>query len=165
MMVNFPNYLKIKHMAYYLTNGKRDIAYNLNAWPLLLELAFHYGWTPMGTKLDSQENWDGKYLTNSGAVVTAEDALNLATSLEKALQDIPDVDDDIISSIWGTNIISLKEGERMTAERWNELNKHFNPPRGEDKSKLLLRFGGEGEKSKLRWFIELCRDGEGFTIN
>ncbi|MBN1187450.1 MAG: hypothetical protein JXB49_34560 [Bacteroidales bacterium] len=151
-------------MGYYITNGKRDIRYNLHAWPLLLELAFHYGWTPMGTKVDPQENWNGTYFTNDGAWVTTEDALNLATSLEKALQDIPDVDDDIISSIWGTNIFHLKQGERMTEERWIELDKYLNPPRGEDKSKLLLRFGGEGEKSKLRWFIDLCRDGKGFFI-
>lgn len=164
-MVSSQDYLKIKLMAYYLTNGKRDISYNLNAWPLLLELAFHYDWTPMGTKLDSDEKWDGKYLTMSGAFVTPEDGLNMATSLEKALQDIPDIDDDIVASLWGTNIIHLKEGERMTAERLNELDKHLTPPKGEDKSKLLLRFGGDGEKSKLRWFIELCRDGEGFTIN
>ena len=84
-------------MGHYITNSKRDIMYNFNAWPLLLELAFHYGWTRMGTKLDSDEKWDGRYQTNSGALVTPEDALNLATSLEKALQDIPDVDDDVYS--------------------------------------------------------------------
>lgn len=152
-------------MGYYITNGKRDIRYNLNAWPLLLELSIHYGWEPMGTKLDSEEKWDGKYLTMNGAYVAPEDALNLATSLEKALSDIPDVDDDVIALMWGRNIFRLKEGERMTQEHWDELDRHLNPPKGKDKSKLLLRFGGVGEKVKLKWFIDLCRDGKGFSIH
>lgn len=126
-------------MAYYLYNDNGDITFNLNAWPLLLELSFHYGWTRMGTQLNSVEKWDGSYLNMNKAYVKPEDALNLATALEKALPDIPDVDDDIIESVWGTN--QIKVHNQTTEERLNEMSKFLNPPRVQDKGKLLLRFG------------------------
>ena len=150
-------------MAYYITNGEQDITYNLNAWPLLLELSFHFGWTAKGTKLDSEEKWTGSYLTMSGAYVDSEDALNLAAALERALPEIPDVDIGVVESVWGSNIIN--RGSKSIEEALDEMTIYLNPPRGESKSKLLLRFGGEGEKEKLREFIKLCREGKGFTIN
>src|SRR5512140_2216728 len=126
-------------MAYYLYNDNGDITFNLNAWPLLLELSFHYGWTRMGTQLDSVDKWDGSYLNMNKAYVKPEDALNLATALEKALPDISDVDDEMIESVFGTNHIKVQN--RTAEDRLNEMTKYLNPPRGLDKSKLLLRFG------------------------
>ena len=149
-------------MAYYLYNDNGDFRFNLNAWPLLLELSFHYGWTRMGTQLDSVENWDGSYLKMDGACVSPEDALNLATALEKALADIPDVDDEMIESVWGTN--NIKVQNRTAEERWKEMSRYLNPPRGQDKSKLLIRFGSKEYKQKIIDFIEFCKEGKGFNI-
>jgi len=68
------------------------------AWAKVLSLAMLYGWKPMGTHPASRievhgldpEDWDGTYLTNDGQIVIAEDALSLATALERSLDDIPD---------------------------------------------------------------------------
>ena len=56
-----------------------------------------YGWRPKGTcpppELDFQQleaEWDGRYLTNDGQIVKAQDALFIAIALEKALDYIPD---------------------------------------------------------------------------
>lgn len=151
-------------MGYFITNGKKNITYNLNSWPLLLELSFHYGWTPKGTILHSDEEWDGTYETMNGAIVDPDDALNFATGLEKALQDMPDIEEDTVASIWGTNIIMVDQHQTIE-EMLESLSKHLNPPRGEDKSKLLTRFAAANEKEKLKEFIQLCKDGKGFTIN
>jgi len=150
-------------MAYYITNGEYDIRYNLNAWPLLLELSSHYGWKPKGTKLDSDEKWAGDYQTMNGASVESEDASNLADALERALPDIPDIDNGESDSVWGSN--AIKMGSKTIEEALDELTEYLNPPKGESKSKLLIRFGGELEKEKLRYFIDICREGKGFTIS
>ena len=151
-------------MGYFITNGKKSITYNLNSWPLLLELSFHYGWTPKGTKFYLDVEWNGTYETMNGAIVDPDDALNFAAGLEKALQDIPDIDEDIVESILGTNI--LMAGQHQTIEEMlDSLSKHLNPTRGEDKGKLLTRFATVIEKEKLREFIQLCKEGKGFTIN
>jgi len=151
-------------MGYFITNGSKYITYNLNSWPLLLELSTHYGWTPKGTKFDSDEEWNGTYETMNGALVDPEDALNFAAGLEEALQDMPDIDEDTVESIWGTNIIVAGQDQTLE-EMLDRLTLYLNPPRGEDKGKLLTRFAASYEKEKLREFIQLCKDGKGFTIN
>lgn len=56
----------------------------------------------MGTQPPSTINfhelgadWSGTYLTNDGQIVKAEDARSLAAALERALDDIPDVNAQI----------------------------------------------------------------------
>jgi hypothetical protein len=73
-----------------------DIAYfRVGTWGSLLRMAYSYGWEPAGTQPgpvygDSDRLWDGDYFTNSGQVLTNEDAAALADALERALLDIPD---------------------------------------------------------------------------
>ena len=79
--------------------------WNWIGWLMIWRMAIDYGWEPAGTVLelcltdDPEEEaklkreWDGDYTTNEWQTVTAEDALNLAAALEKALVDIPDNDD------------------------------------------------------------------------
>ena len=64
-------------------------------WAKALELAQSYGWQPGGTcppsHLDLHQfdaEWDGRYATNDGQTVKAEDALSLAAALERSLDDI-----------------------------------------------------------------------------
>src|SRR5215213_4374638 len=65
-------------------------------WAKALELAGLRGWRPMGTQpppIDFHQlnaEWDGRYLTNDGQTVKAEDALSLAAALERSLNDISD---------------------------------------------------------------------------
>ncbi|HJQ13648.1 MAG TPA: hypothetical protein VJ830_02785 [Anaerolineales bacterium] len=64
-------------------------------WAKALELAQLYDWKPMGTRPPSHldfyalcAEWDGRYLTNDGQTVKAEDARSLAAALERSLNDI-----------------------------------------------------------------------------
>ena len=64
----------------------------------LLELAHNFGWEPMGTEepyLDDDEmkypcEWEGGYLTSDNQKVTVDDAREIASTLKKALNCIPD---------------------------------------------------------------------------
>jgi hypothetical protein len=71
--------------------------FSRQSWAKALELARLYGWRPMGTRppcihdfYKLGADWNGTYLTNDGQIVKAEDALSLASALEKSLDDIPD---------------------------------------------------------------------------
>ena len=86
-------------MSYDFVNQSTEICrkFSRHSWAKALELAQLYGWRPMGTKqpphLDFYKlnaEWDGRYLTNDGQIVKAEDALFLAIALEKSAEDIPD---------------------------------------------------------------------------
>lgn len=85
-------------MSYELVNQSTAICrtFSRQSWAKALELARSYGWRPMGTrppyaydfyKLNTE--WDGRYLTNDGQIVRAEDAYSLAAALERSLNDIP----------------------------------------------------------------------------
>lgn len=152
-------------MEYYLSNGKRDMMFNLNSWPLLLELSFHYGWIPMKTKLDSKEKWDETYLLMDVAFVCPEDALNIARGLEKALPDIPDKEVEMIASSKDSNTIKIKKNGKTTKELLDELDKYWNPLRDEEVSKLLISFSGAANKMKINDFIKFCKYGKGFSIH
>ena len=66
-------------------------------WVKALELARLHGWQPMGTQpppIDFHQlnaEWDGRYLTNDGQTVKAEDALLLAAALKTSLNGISDL--------------------------------------------------------------------------
>jgi len=84
-------------MGYDLQNEKGN-TFRWNVWGYspVLSLAEVYGWKPRGTVLNDWESgeimldWDGKYFSNDGQVVTAEDASDMGNALSKALEDIPD---------------------------------------------------------------------------
>jgi len=86
-------------MSYELFNLTTTISRKLSrqSWVKALELARLCGWQPKGTYPPSiydfhslNAEWHGSYLTNESQTVTAEDALSLANTLEKSLDDIPD---------------------------------------------------------------------------
>lgn len=143
-------------MGYDLNNSKSNFRFNVNAWPILLELAFHYGWNRLGTTAK-----DKGYLNNDSSV-TPEDAINLAIALEKALSDIPEINDPSLSaSVWGSNIHS---GNANFEKTFEDSKNYMNPPSGQDVSKLLLRFSGDEHRQKIKDFIDFCKKGEGFDI-
>ena len=63
------------------------------AWPAVRRLAEDCGWQPHGTLAPSDWNperevigaWDGRYTSNDGQLVTAQDALELGAALELAV--------------------------------------------------------------------------------
>jgi len=77
----------------------RDGAYfrwNRSYWFAVLELAYQYGWQPMGTELkydkyghDRSSDWNGDYRLNCGQTITPQDARRIADALERALPDVP----------------------------------------------------------------------------
>jgi hypothetical protein len=86
-------------MSYELVNQSTAICrtFSRQSWAKALELARSYGWQPKGTRAPHaydlyqlNAEWDGRYLTNDGQIVKAEDAYSLAAALERSLNDIPD---------------------------------------------------------------------------
>src|ERR1051325_233115 len=63
------------------------------AWPIVRKLAQDFGWQPSGTQppegwdaeLETIGEWDGRYTSNDGSLVTVTDALALAAALEASL--------------------------------------------------------------------------------
>jgi hypothetical protein len=91
-------------MSYELFNQATEISRKISrqSWVKALELARLYGWQPKGTHPPSiydfhslNADWHGTYLTNESQMVRAEDALSLAETLEKALDDIPDANTEM----------------------------------------------------------------------
>lgn len=133
-------------------------------WAKALELAESYGWTPMGTHPPSHldfyqlgAEWDGRYFTNDGQTVKAEDARSLATALEHALDDIRD---DNPSPDWNSMFQSeddlpewLSPEERAMIEE--ELQDGLLDILG---TNPLAYFAGD-EKRHLKEFIRFCRLG------
>lgn len=133
-------------------------------WAKALELAEAYGWKPMGTRppvhIDFYQlgaEWDGRYFTNDGQSVHAEDARSLAAALERSLDDIPDKN---ISIDWSSAFrqdddlpewLSPEEREFIETELQDGLLDILgtNP---------LDYFAGD-EKGHLKEFIRFCRLG------
>lgn len=75
----------------------KDSAYfrwNIFEWKAVLELALRNGWQPMGTRKPSgppvpMPEWDGNYVQNVYQVVVDQDAMAMATALEKGLLGMP----------------------------------------------------------------------------
>jgi hypothetical protein len=133
-------------------------------WAKALELAQLYGWQPKGTRppshLDFYElcaEWDGRYLTNDGQTVKAEDARLLATALERSLDDLPN---ENLPTDWNAMVqpeddlpewLSPDEREFIEEELQGGLLDILgtNP---------LEYFAGD-EKRHLKEFIRFCRLG------
>ncbi|MBU4351244.1 hypothetical protein L6250_03300 [Candidatus Parcubacteria bacterium] len=81
-------------MGYDLFNQKTKDQFRWTQlfWVRVLELAEKNGWQSKGTTIPKdyhKSDWDGNYWHNSGEIVEAEDALNLAEALTKALDTLP----------------------------------------------------------------------------
>lgn len=133
-------------------------------WAKALELAQLHGWQPLGTRPPSQldlyelgAEWDGRYLTNDGQTVKAEDALALAAALERSLDDIPG---DNIPMDWD----SLFREEDDLPEWLSPEEREFIEEELQDGlldvmgTSPLAYFAGD-EKRYLKEFIRFCRLG------
>jgi hypothetical protein len=143
-------------------NDKSEISFNLFDWGHILELALHYGWTPMGTKpsdLTIGEHWEGGYTSNDYQIVISEDATNLGKALEKALTDIPDID------LGGT----FNNGIEVNGDNLEDIVKAIyvgvKLQRGLSEELLLKKFSGKASKKYIRKFIDFCNEGNGFIIS
>ena len=153
-------------MSYELVHQSTQTArtFSRQFWLKALELAQSYGWKPLGTcppsHLDFYElcaEWDGRYLTNDGQTVKAEDARSLAAALERSLDDIPDKN---IPTDWNSIVqweddlpewLSPEEREFMDEELQHGLldMMGMNP----------LEYFAGNEKRYLKQFIRFCRLG------
>ena len=153
-------------MSYELVNHSTIISrtFSPQFWAKALELAGLYGWTPMGTcppsDLDFSQlgaEWDGRYLTNDGQTVKAEDARSLAAALERALDEIPDENPriDWNSVSWADDDLPewLSPDEREFMEE--ELQDGLLDILG---TSPFEYFAGD-EKRHLKAFIRFCRLG------
>ena len=151
-----------------------DLAqFNITAWSRLLALAKFYGWKPAGTLSPCKnwdddwqdyssdpypEGWNGTYFSNDSQVVTAEDAARLADALEKALDDLPDIEsprliaelgpgDHVPGSGIDASFINmlLEAGNSITC-----INPDLHP---------LEMLAGPEMKSAIIGFIAMCRKG------
>ena len=85
-------------MSIYLVSKNKDFHASTHSLTKLLELAHLFGWKPIGTEepyLDDDEmeypcEWEGGYLTSDNQKVTVDDAREIASTLKKALNCIPD---------------------------------------------------------------------------
>ena len=153
-------------MSYELVNQSTEVCrtFSRQFWTKALELARSYGWQPKGTRpplhLDLYElntEWHGRYLTNDGQTVKAEDARSLAAALERALDDIANENLPIDWSAmlyWEDDLpewLSPEEREFIEDEVQHGLLDIMgtNP---------LEYFAGD-EKRHLKQFIRFCRLG------
>lgn len=154
-------------MSYHLSS-KSTVSrekFSTESWAKVLSLAMFYGWRPMGTRRPSiiefcgldAEDWHGTYLTNDGQTVIAEDALSLATALEKSLDDIPDFNIEI-------DLIAKKRKEDGFPKWLSSEEKAMIEKGLEDHILDLVEihpfeyFAGD-EKCHLADFIKFCRLG------
>jgi hypothetical protein len=153
-------------MSYELIHRSTQTArtFSRQFWSKALELARLYGWKPLGTRspsnLDLYElcaEWDGRYLTNDGQTVEAEDARSLAAALERALDDIPN---ETVPTDWNAMVRLeddlpewLSPAEREFIEE--ELQEGLLDVMGINPLEL---FAG-AEKRHLKQFIRFCRLG------
>ena len=153
-------------MSYELVNQPTDLCrtFSRQFWAKALELAQIYGWKPQGTRPPSGINfyeiyaeWDGRYLTNDGQAVKAEDARALAAALEQSLDDIPN---ENIPINWN----SLLQFEDDLPEWLSPEEREFIEDELQDGLLDILEmspleyFAGD-EKRHLKGFIRFCRLG------
>lgn len=133
-------------------------------WSKALELAQSYGWKPLGTRppshLDFYElcaEWDGRYLTNDGQTVKAEDARSLAAALERALEDIPN---EIAPTDWNS-MVRLEDDlpEWLSPEEQEFIEEELQDGLLDVMGTNPLEYFAGTEKRHLKQFIRFCRLG------
>lgn len=78
-------------MGYNLHTTQRTFWLNMTGYRQMLTLARSYGWEPQGTTSaePAGEVWEGWYFANNQQTITKEDAMGIATALERAIVDLP----------------------------------------------------------------------------
>lgn len=153
-------------MSYELINQSTILCrtFSRQFWAKALELAECYGWQPRGTCPPShidfyqlEAEWDGRYYTNDGQVVGADDARSLAAALERSLDDISE---ESAPADWNSTFgqgddlpewLSPEEVEMIEEELQDGLLDIFGTNPRE-------YFAGD-EKRRLKQFIRFCRLG------
>lgn len=133
-------------MSYLLKNHEGDeFSFTIWYWQPLLRLAEKYGWTHPGTlppeNYSGPPKWNGNYWWNAGQIVTDEDALNLASALTKALQNLPN------------RKVKVTTGYHLTNKQ--RKNHNWAPPE--------QFFSGPTGKATVKEFLQFCKKG-GFEI-
>ena len=153
-------------MSYEFVNQSTEICrkFSRQSWTKALQLAQLYGWRPMGTRqpphLDFHKlnaEWDGRYLTNDGQIVRAEDALFLAASLEEALKGISDVN---IQTDWNSEILWEDDlPEWLSPEEKAIIEEELEDGLLDVMGIHPLEFFAGDEKQYLKQLIRFCRSG------
>lgn len=152
---------KFYEMEFTLHNRER---FSMTGWSKVLELAEINGWIPAGTEPNPDLFPDGittGYGSNEGQLVTELDAANIAAALERALDDIPDIDT-------AAHRINLSAGN---IEKFSEDNGEFRVDAAliEAIPDLIINrdnntlnpfdFFSGSKKQHIRDFIAFCRKG------
>jgi hypothetical protein len=118
----------------------REFRFTRTGWTYFLNLAMQYGWVPNRTRKPKGfglfKKWPGNYDTTEGQRVLADDAINLAMALEKALSH-PSLHDK-----------ALELARGLTAA----IEEAIERPLGYEISSDI-------EHEFVRGFIEFCRQG------
>jgi hypothetical protein len=110
-------------MGYELVSDSgAETGFNLFSWAIARRLAEDFGWQPRGTlppegwdaEVEKIGEWDGRYTSNDGQFVTAEDALALGASLEAALAS--DVFETRIRSLYAGAVAQIRSGGVSVAD-------------------------------------------------
>jgi hypothetical protein len=166
--------------------------FSQDAWGAALELAREHGWEPAATEPPEEfvvyapdgvtvheeatqqerkawEGWDGSYLYNSRQVVTDEDAANIAASLERALEDIPEEGGATDKLLTPEQYQRMHRSE-LPHEEFDEALEGFVERQRERKRGGITQIRPQtpanyfaGQKDWLREFITFCRAG-GFSV-
>lgn len=135
-----------RNMGYNLYNQQgEDYRWTQTFWGRVLALAEKNGWKPKGTTFPKgydKSDWDGNYWYNSGQIVEADDAANLANALEKSLASLPEEE------------IKIPKAE-FSPDPVTHLPKITNW----DNIPLENFFSGDGGRKSLMEFISFCRKG------
>lgn len=158
-------------MSYKLINQPTIVCrtFSRQFWAKALELAQLYDWKPLGTRppshIDFYElcaEWDGRYLTNDGQTVQAEDARSLAAALERSLDDIPDTN---IPTDWSTFLQAEDDlPEWLSPEEQEFIEEELQDGLLDILGTNPLQYFAGDEKRHLKEFIRFCRLGS-FEIN
>ncbi len=153
-------------MSYEFVNQSTEICrkFSRQCWAKALELAQLYGWQPMGTCPPPQYDfyqlnaeWDGRYWTNDGQIVKAEDALFLAASLEESLKDIPDTK---VSTDWNSEFLWEDDlPEWLSPEERALIEETLHEGLLDIMGVHPLEFFAGDEKPYLKQLIRFCRSG------
>jgi len=125
-------------------------------WAQILSLAKLNGWVPAGTvdpwwknEVDAPQ-WEGSYCSNDGQTVTAEDALAIANSLEKALLEITE------PLLRPSGYIPIDECFRMSVAVVEAVESALNPNCEPYSEIIPIRIG----EQDIRDLIQFSRMGE-----
>src|SRR6185503_1522111 len=123
-----------------------------------------YGWKPEGTRPPShidfyelETEWDGRYLTNDGQTVKAEDARSLAAALERSLDDLPDENPRID---WNAIVQESDDlPEWLSPEERELIEEGLQDGLLDLLGTSPLEYFAGDEKRYLKEFIRFCRLG------